>query len=496
MPLREGLSSWERRYGKVPAVKIPAESLPQSSIKAVASAPAQGVRAALGVALLALFFLGVALWNGFPLIFYDTGAYILEGLGHVFLVERAPVYAELLYLAGGAYSLWPIVVFQALLTAYVILEVARSEVPGLTLAQFLGIGTILTLLTGIAWYAGQVEPDCMTPLVVLGGWLLLFRQHRLGRGRSIVMTLITGLAVASHPSHLGLLCGLLLAAGLLKLAVRWRQGAPGMLPDPSLRGGLAGLAVALLVIVAGNFAMTGKVFLVNKSGSVFVFARLMQDGIVKRLLDDACPPRGNATYRLCDFRNRLKYRADAWLWGDSTFRALGGFSGRQQQQEDRRMILDSLKRYPFLHVRAAISDSVRQMLMFRTGDGIEPQEWVLEPEFRRMIPRQLNAYLGARQQMGLLRFNTLNLIHVPIGAISMLGLLLLIQHAGLLRRWDEAILPAMVLLALIGNAIICGTFSNPHDRYQSRVIWLPTLVLILALTRDRRSLQPVGDAGN
>src|SRR5690349_2096472 len=131
---------------------MPAESLPQS-MKALASAPAQGVWAALGVGLLALLFLGVALWNGFPLIFYDTGAYVLEGLGHVFLVERAPVYAELLYLAGGVYSLWPIVVFQALLTAYVILEVARAEVPGLTLAQFLGIGTILTLLTGIAWYA-------------------------------------------------------------------------------------------------------------------------------------------------------------------------------------------------------------------------------------------------------------------------------------------------------------------------------------------------------
>ena len=25
-------------------------------------------------------FLSVALWNGFPLIFYDTGAYVLEGL--------------------------------------------------------------------------------------------------------------------------------------------------------------------------------------------------------------------------------------------------------------------------------------------------------------------------------------------------------------------------------------------------------------------------------
>ena len=39
-----------------------------------------------GVALLATLFLGVAWWNGFPLIFYDTGAYVLEGLGGVFLV--------------------------------------------------------------------------------------------------------------------------------------------------------------------------------------------------------------------------------------------------------------------------------------------------------------------------------------------------------------------------------------------------------------------------
>ncbi len=459
--------------------------------------PAQGARAALGVGLLATLFLGVALWNGFPLIFYDTGAYVLEGLGHVFLVERASVYAELLFLAGGAYSLWPIVVLQAFLTAYVIFEAARAEVPGLTLAQLLGIGVVLSLLTGIGWYAGQVEPDCMTPLVVLGCWLLLFRRSRLGRRRAAIMVLITGLAVACHPSHLGLICGLMLAAAVLKLAVlRQRRRAHSRLADPSLRWGLAGLGVALLVIVAGNFAMTGRVFLVNKSGSVFVFARLMQDGIVRRLLDETCPPAGRATYRLCDYKNRLKHRADAWLWGDSSFRALGGFSGLRQQQQDRRMILDSLRRYPFLNLRAAIDDSVRQMLMFRTGDGIEPQEWVLEPEFRRMIPHQVNAYLGARQQKGLLRFRTLNLVHVPIGAMSVLGLLLLIQHAGALRRWQEGTLPALVLLALIGNAIICGTFSNPHDRYQSRMIWLPTLVLLLALARDRHALQPAAVGQN
>ncbi|MCP5410930.1 MAG: hypothetical protein H6924_02120 [Alphaproteobacteria bacterium] len=453
--------------------------------------PATGLAGVLASALVALMLLGVALWNGFPLIFYDTGAYVLEGLGHVFLVERAPVYAELLFAAGGAFSLWPIVVLQAGLSAYVIHQTARAEVPGLTVGQFLAVGAGLTLLTGIGFYAGQVEPDCMTPLVVLGSWLLLFRRGRLGRGHQAALAAITGLAVACHPSHLGLICGLLLAAGLLRL-VAWRV-VPG-LPKPSLYGGLSGLAVALVLIVAGNFAMTGDVF-ISKSGSVFVFARLMQDGIVKRLLDDTCPPDGNATYRLCAYKNRLKRRADAWLWGDSSFRALGGFSGHQQQQEDRRIIVDSLKRYPFMHLRAAVDDTVHQMLMFRTGDGIVPQEWVLEPQFRRMIPRQLHAYLGARQQHGLLRFQTLNLLHVPVGAMSILGLLLLIQHAVVLRRWGEGALPAFVLLALMGNAIICGTFSNPHDRYESRLIWLATLVLLLALARDRRALQPVAPPG-
>jgi len=441
---------------------------------------------ALGAGLLGTIFLIPALWNGFPLIFYDTGAYVLEGLGGVFLVERAPVYAELLFLAGGRFSLWPIVVLQAGLLAYVVLETARAEVPGLTLRGLAGIGLGLGLLTGVAWYAGQVEPDVFTSVVILGCWLLLFRSAQLGRTRRRWIIAITGLAVACHPSHLGLIGGLLLCAAAVRL-LRLRH-----LTRPRLLPGVMGLATALGLIVAGNFVLTGSVFL-SKSGSVFIFARLMQDGIVKKLMDETCPPKGGANYRLCEYKNRLKTRADAWLWGNSGFRALGGFSGKAQQEEDRRIIVETLVRYPLLHVKMAVYDSVLQFLMFKTGDGIEPQEWVLEPGFRRMIPGQLHAYLGARQQRGQLRFKTLNLIHVPIGAMSVLGLLLLLQHAMARRDWSGSTLPALVLLGLIGNAIICGTFSNPHDRYQSRVIWLPTLCLLLAVARDRRALQPVGE---
>ena len=450
--------------------------------------PVRGVPVCLlGMALLSLMFLSVAIWNGFPLIFYDTGAYVLEGLGHIFFVERAPVYAGFLFLAGARFSLWPVVVVQALMTSYLILEVARIEVPGLTLRALVAIGALLSVFTGIDWYAGQVEPDIFTPMVILGAWLLLFRSERLSKaGRYRVVTL-TGLAVACHPSHLGLLAGLVIVAALLKLVSRWH------LPRPNLRLGLIGLAIALSLIVAGNFVMTGKLFL-TKSGSVFLFARLMQDHIVKQLMDDTCPPAGTINWRLCAYKNRLPKSANAWLWGENSgFHALGGFTSQTQQDEDGRIIVESLKRYPAMHLRAAVSDSLLQFVQFRTGDGIEPQLTILEPNFQRVIPRQVPAYLEARQQRGLIRFKTLNLIHVPVGAMSVLGLLLLLQHASVRRSWEAASLPALVLLGLIGNAVICGTFSNPHDRYQSRIVWLPTLVLLLAVTRDRRALQPVPD---
>jgi hypothetical protein len=452
--------------------------------------PVRGVATcALAVTILSLMLLSVAIWNRFPLIFYDTGGYVLEGLGHVFLVERAPVYAELLFLSGARFSLWPVVILQALMASTMILEVARAEVPRLTLGGFVSIGAVLCLLTGIAWYAGQVEPDIFTPMVILGAYLLLFRSDRLGRASLLLVMGITSLAVATHPSHLGLMGGLLFGAALLRLVARRNP------IRPNLRRGLIGLIIALGLIVAGNFVLTGK-FFISKSGSVFVLARLMQDGIVQRLMSDTCPPKGNMDWRLCAYKDRIPKTAEAWLWGEgSSFRALGGFKSEAQQEEGRRIVWESVKRYPFMHLRKAVRESLYQFFWFKTGDGVEPQQSVLGSVLKRLIPAQMPAYLEARQQRARFHFKTLNLIHMPVAAMSILGLLVLLRHAVVRRGWNEGLLPAMVLLGLIGNAIICGTFSNPHDRYQSRIVWLPSLVLLLAVTRDRRALQPVAESG-
>jgi hypothetical protein len=441
---------------------------------------------AAGVAILAVLFLGIAFWNGFPLMFYDTGAYLEQGLTGAFLAERSPVYSFLLRFAGGGFSLWPVVILQSLMTAYMVSLLARIEVPGLTLTGLTLIGAGLMALTGIGWYVGQVEPDCMTALVLIGSYLLMFRPGRLERKTLWLVVGITGLSVACHPSHLGLIAGVLLAGLFLHLFVRlWP-----LLPRPALGPAVTAFLLAIALILASNLVLARGLFL-SRSGPVFVFARLMQDGIIQRLLSDTCPGSG---YDLCPYRSRLPHNANAWLWGEnSLFHREGGFN--RSQDEDNRMIADSLRRYPLMHLKAALYDSVLQFFEFRTGDGIESQETILWPTLKEDIPGQLSAYAGARQQTRKIRFETLNMIHVTIGMFSLLGILLLLHRNALRGRWNETALPGLVLLGLIGNAIICGTFANPHDRYQSRLIWLPALVLLLTKAREPNLLHPDEESG-
>src|ERR1700683_5620035 len=91
------------------------------------------------IVLLCPILLAVAIWNGFPIIYYDTGAYLLEGLGHAFVVERSPFYSIFLFLAGGGWSLWTIAVLQALMTSFVMTELARVFAPRLRLWALLAI---------------------------------------------------------------------------------------------------------------------------------------------------------------------------------------------------------------------------------------------------------------------------------------------------------------------------------------------------------------------
>jgi hypothetical protein len=449
----------------------------------------------LGVLLLCPLLLSVALWNGFPIIFYDTGAYMLQGLGHLFIAERSPVYSGFLSLAGGATSLWLVAIAQCAITAFVMTEFARAIRPALSLWALLAIGAFLCVTTGLPWYAAQIEPDCFVVVVPLTLYLLAFHGASLGPLRRALVFVAAAIAIACHPSHIALAAGLLAAIGLLRFAPQTWIAARA-LPRPRLVLAVSSLAMAFLVVVAANYAFTREIFF-SRSGAIFLEARIMEDGLIAPVLDADCPGAG---YAICPYKDRLPSRADTWLWMTkaSPFKKLGGFAKRQKESSI--LVRESLLRYPVENAVVALEDAVLQFFWFQTGDGIVPQEWVLNREFRIAIPQQVSAYDRAYQQEGEIWFVPINIVHVPVAFLFLAALYLILRRAWTRRDWKGGLLPAFVLLALLGNAFICGVFSGPHGRYQSRIMWLPAFAVILIAwprieDEMRRRLRPNPAAG-
>lgn len=433
----------------------------------------------LAILLGAPILLHAALWNGFPFLFFDTGAYVLEGFGHVFVPERSPVYSLFLRYVMGRQNLWYVAFAQCLLVSFVLVECARALRPRTSLWALLAIAAALALFTGISWIAGQIEPDCLTPMVILTMYLLAFRLKALGMVRAILILLICGFAIGSHPSHIGLAAGLAIATALLRVAgLLWRKRL--RLPRPSVLAPALGVLCGLSLIFAANYSLT-KAFFLNRSGSFFFAARLIGDGIAKKTLYATCTEH---PVKLCPYKDYLPKTADSFLWGPYTpFNHIGRFYGPRAEYEF--LIRESLKRYPLEILGSGLWDSTRQFFMVRTGDGITPAEWVLNPGFASFMPRQSRAYLAARQQDGLVRFVGVNVVHVPLAFGGLIWLYLALRQAWRRRQWGRVVLPAYVFVALIGNALVCGMFSGPHDRYQSRVVWIAPFVLLLT---ERRML--------
>lgn len=452
----------------------------------IASRPLSNRSSAVAIAVACPILLGAAIWNRFPIVFYDTGAYLLQGLGGVLIVERSSAYSLFLKFAGARWSLWIAAGVQAIMTAFVMLEFARAERPELSLPRFLSIVAVIALATGLPWYVGQIEPDFATALVPLTLYLLTFRADRIGSIRRAGLIVVGALSTAIHPSHLMLAIVLALCTSPFWATTR-KRGDPRIV-KARFELQLASIALGFTLVVGANYALTRDVF-VSRSASVFLSARLIQDGIVKRILDADCP---HAALRICDFKNELPASADAWLWDpESPFNArLGGFRG--MRGEAARIDMESLVRYPLANLEVAAADTALQLVLVQTGDGIGPQESVLDPEFRKVIPRELSGYMGARQQRGELSFVLLNVVDVGVAfwSIAATGIWLW-RSAATNRRWSDSALPAFFLAAILTNAAICAVFSGPHGRYQSRIAWLPAFAHLVVgrSSRSPRALQ-------
>src|SRR5262249_48304879 len=291
--------------------------------------------------------LAPALWNGFPLLQYDTGGYLARWFEGTLVPSRPAAYG-LLLAASAQLLFWPVLLLQAACAIWIIYILLREF--GLDRRFFLLVAVIatLSLTTTLPFLTSILLTDIFAGLAVIALYLIVFGRG-VARWERAGIVLIAAFGVAIHMATLALVAVLV---ALALIAAWWR---PDIVPRPGARRATIVLLLGTLMGLTANWTVSGR-FGFPPGGYGILFGRMLQDGIVSRYLDDHCPDPG---LKLCPFRDELPRDADAFLWGESVFNRLGRFAGLGDEM--RTIVLQSLYQYPWLQVEMALAGTIAQL---------------------------------------------------------------------------------------------------------------------------------------
>ncbi|MBI1204634.1 MAG: hypothetical protein GC182_19200 [Rhodopseudomonas sp.] len=410
-----------------------------------------------------------AIWNGFPLLQYDTGGYLTPWFEHKLEINRSVPYG-LLLVAGRWADFFPVTIVQSALTVWVLGLTLRAHGLGQRPLLLIGMVAALSVVSTLAFLTAILLTDIFAALSVLALYLLLLRDDSLRRGERIALIVLVAASAATHSGTMAMLLGLVAIATVVWLFDSAR------IPYTRLLRAMSALLLSTLMVIAANGVVTGK-YAWAPGGYALSFGRMLEDGIVKRYLDDHCPDR---TLKLCPYKNALPQAADDFFWGDSMFDKLGRFDG--MHDEMKRIALDSLVAYPWQQLRSVVEETARQLVSVETGAGVVNWIWNTYGVIEAHVPDAVPAMKAAHQQHGQISFVAINQVQVPVAWLALL-LLPAIAFVSLrqTRYADIGELAASITVAILTNAAVFGTLATAHSRYGARVVWLAVFAVGLAL---------------
>jgi hypothetical protein len=424
---------------------------------------------ALAVILSIALLISPALWNGFPLLQYDTGGYLARWYEGTLVPSRAVVYGLILN-AGELAAFWPVVLVQAALTVWIVALTLRAHGLGRRPWLLLGVIAALTALSTLPWLTSILLTDIFAGLGVLALYLLLLRPGHVSRGERFALIALIAVCSATHSATIAVLLALILTGVMASLI--W----PRQLPLARIGNGVLALALGCVLVFAADFVVAKRLAW-TPGGFALSFGRMLQDGIVNKYLDDHCP---NPKLTLCAYKNQLPNDADVWFWGNPLFDRLGRFAGLGQEMAE--IAVASVIDYPALQFRTATIATARQLVAVHTGEGVLNSIWHTYGTIKRFTPQLVAPMESARQQHGEVSFTTINQLDYPVALLSMTLLPVVV-----LLAWRRTIPPAVgefaavCAVALLANAFICGAMSNPHDRYGARLVWIAVFAVTIAI---------------
>ncbi len=420
--------------------------------------------------------------NKVPLVFSDTGTYLGSASTLFPPVDRPIGYGFIIRATGWQASIWPVVIFQGMLSSWLIRRTMQTLFPamGPNWRPHVVALVLLLLVSSLPWYASQIMPDVFTGLVALGVFLLLFGR-RMGVLERCFLVVMLFFAIMAHLSH---------AWMVLLVIVVWAFAMRGQRYFMRLRVQL--VTALLLPLVASGFIVAynaghGYGAVLSPTSDLFLAGKLIESGAMRIHLDRTC--RTDTAY-LCAQRKELLENAAHYVWSEQAPTRMG--NDLVTSSERLRPVVRSLLADPYMWgvlVWKSFIATCSQLVHVEIGAGLSPYReesapwWPMSAHYAHELPH----YLASHQQRGGWDLSTINRVNYVVLALSVL----MIALAWPVRRrvrW-HAFMFLMVGM-VVANAAITGALANVYDRLQARITWvvvLGALLLVADWNRHRRS---------
>lgn len=409
----------------------------------------------------------------------------------VVLAGKSVYYGALLYMGELAGGFWLSVFGQALVVAYVIFILA-VRCYSLSLAGFLISITTIASISTVSFFVAFLMPDIFAGVTILVTAILIAFWDNLKRFERVFLALILAFAVMAHVTHL-LICGAMLGIYIVVNALsrftyrRFRVGAVATIA--------ACVAVGLLGELAFNLAVY-KVFGVPPIRPPFVMARLIDMGPGYEYLKDNC---SDASFTVCQFLEQLPLpNTETFLWshdpGVGIFAPASPEIKRALGEEQYKFAIRVLMFDPIGVTLDLLRNGLRQLGTFGLEEfhyhdhtGTNLRDVLPAEHYSKMQNTILYQYSWPARVFTIVDYFFVTLSLMLIAAVSAIRINRRVGERFWIQLDACRLLPAWffatVAVGIVVNALICGDFSEIHDRYQARVIWLIPLTAVLLLVR-------------
>ncbi len=401
----------------------------------------------------------------------------------VVLAGRSITYGSLLYLGELMGQMWFPIIVQSLLASYItFVFIVRAL--GLAFRYFVISSLFLSVASPLPFFTSLLMPDVFAGFLILGFALMFVCWDRLSPVERGMLSVVLLFSVLAHTSHLFLLLSLTaIMSGYARclgraqwLNIRW----PTLIAGACLVAAIIWEAMIALAVSRGFGAPPVRPpFFTAK-----VVSMLGKPAVVKVCL--------SKTFVVCRFVDRLPVDSDSFLWSEDErtgiFTVADAPTKRLLDHEQPRFALaivpPNLRRLLGLFML----DSLRQL----TSIGLSEYSYGPLDFFKARLPadyfHHMALSVAARSDDYVIFGRTVLFVSAILAYLTTILFLVAVGRdrsisnsadGERVRKWRA--MTHILLLGIILNAIICGSLSTVHDRYQARVTWLIQLSMIAGI---------------